>query len=510
MDRLKPFTIIPDPEYRLPGYKSTRVARSLASFRAGTGFLTFNCNNVRQHLNVQRMIQLFATGESPLLVGANMTSEDILIQTSVSHELRHFHDCLLSFTFFEALRRKLLLNVNSVKLFKHLPREQDAHLPAGLLDWIMTDEDQRLQRKAQWREFYGTEVRLRNIPYFSDERLEEQTRPPKSTEGLFLACARGAVSIRTLLTTDYRDKSGARFSAMDVYELSAISTQLLSITDRFGVHPASDIYWNVFHDTYYDRVLDVIDDLITEDGNKIISGTDVLILASAMSLWAICAEPPEPALQLEKACPAVRFLQLKLKLLQDRSGVKDALGNADYLLEYFDNLMESEATCNRISASTTFFKKWTSEIEAQAGSTEPNSPMFLSLQYWKELLYMRDELQRAAFDDLFFYLRGTYESTKVFGLTLPPIIFNSAGYDFQNLKDYEGEDGVEAANVTQQMWRESDRINRIRDATEWVHVHEAVFDKVYLDNEASSSVHHSMLMQVVRAVTGSDIVRLPV
>ncbi len=508
-DRLKPLTIIPDPEYRLPGYQSTRVARSLASFRAGTGFLTFNCNNVREHLNVQRMIQLFATGESPLLVGESMTSEDILVQTSVSHELRHFHDSLLSFTFFEALRRKLLLNVNSVELFKNLPRQQNAYLPAGLLDWIMTDEETRIQRKAQLEEFYGREMKIREVPYFSDDQLEQQVRPSATTDGLFLACSRGAVSVRTLLTTGYTDSAGERFTAMDIYELSAISTQLLSITDRFGVHTGSDIYWNIFHKTYYDKVLDVIDDLLVHDGNKLISGTDVLILASAMSMWAICAEPPDPGPELHRACPAIRFLQLKVKLLQDKPSLKEALGNADYLLEYFDKLMDAKPTSERVSASTAYFMQWTSEIEAQAATRE-NKPLSLSLQYWQELLHMRDELHRAAFGDLFFYLRGAYESTKVFGLTLPPIIFNASGYDFDKLEDCEA-NVAERAEAVQRMWRVSDRINGIRDATEWVHLHEAVFDKVYFDNEASSSeVHHSFLMQAVRAVTGSEIVRLPV
>ena len=449
------------------------------------------------------MLQLFATGKSPLLVGEAMTSEDILVQTSVSHELRHFHDSLLSFTFFEALRRKLLLNVNSVELFKYLPRQQGAYLPAGLLDWIMTDEETRLQRKAQLEEFCGKELKIRDVSYFSDDQLEEQVRPSATIDGLQLLCARGAVSIRTLLSTGYTDSAGERFDAMDIYELSAISTQLLSITDRFGVNTASDIYWNIFHKTYYDRVLDLIDDLLAHDGNKLIRGTDVLILASAMSMWAICAEPPNPGLEIHRACPAIRFLQLKAKLLQDKPSLKEALANADYLLEYFDKIMEAKPTSERVSASTAYFMQWTSEMVAQAAKSE-NNALSLSLQYWQEVLHMREELHRAAFGDLLFYLRGSYESTKFFGLTLPPIIFNASGYDFEKLEDRE------PAEAVQRMWRVSDRINSIRDATEWVHFHEAVFDKVYFDSEASNSeVHHSLLMQAVRAVTGSDIVRLP-
>lgn len=504
-----PLSIIPDFETLPPGYESVPVAMSLGEFRLGPGIVTLDCLTMRQYLNVQRMLQLYAEGYSPLLTGRGITSEDILFQTGVSHELRHCHDCLLSFSFLEATRRKLFLASNMVSTFGAFRGEDDHRLfPVPLMDWMMADDEARDAAMEPLRVFYeGVDLSIFDLPHFSLARLKDLTEDPDPLRNGLLACVRAAFSIDLLFN---REPLESGPSPSDIFELSAVSTQFLTITDRFGFRTAEDIFRTSFVGTYYDHVLDLMAQFLHGNRERRIAGPDALMLASAMSLTAICSAPPAFPTD-PRACPSVRFARLWALMLERRSEVLKRLHNIEDLLSFFDDLLKEPSLKERVAQGTDYFERVTQEAKSRWEEIPPHHPATTVMRYWEELLFMRKELHRVALDDVYFHLRGAYESARANQLVLPPIIVNYIDLDPQSYAD----DPL-ASKFTKQLqgreviFRVSDRMNVLKDEIHFVEEVDMLVMKIFFDIDLTRSDNRRRsLHHAVRTLLGRRWIALP-
>jgi hypothetical protein len=502
MTCVAPPIIIPDYEFKLPGYESIQVKSALGSFHPGPGILTFDCKTIQQYLNVQRMMQLYLTGDSPLLLGAGLNSEDILVQTSVSHELRHFHDWLLSFSYLEAARRRLFLGANALEMFRYLPRDDTNSLfPVPLVDWVLLDERARREKVHAMKNFYdNVEFKICDVPHFSIARLEDISLDSDTLRNGFLTCTRAALSIRMLLN-GYSKPGYLR--PFDVFELSAVATQFLTIFDRFGYQTALDIYHTSIRNTYYDEVFAPFDELVIMDEETLASGTNFLLLASAMALWAICSGPEGGPMAVE-ACPSIRFAKLREKLLEDGRTLKGKLRDIEELMSYFDALFDEAPITERVARGTDYFKRITREATPQVAGVSPRHPTAMTLRYWQELLSLREELHRHAFENLYFHIRGAFESTRTHGLTLPPIVVNCTELDPACFADDPLADEF-AGNLAgrETMFRLSDRINALKDEVTLVHEADLISSKIFFDQDFThSESRRAALNNAVSTIVG--------
>ncbi|MCD9816651.1 hypothetical protein [Bradyrhizobium japonicum] len=495
MNKLPPISIIPDTEFRFPGYKSVPVKTALGSFHPGPGVLSFNCKSMRQQLNVQRMMQLYYTGKSPLLTQPGMTSEDIMQQTGVGHELRHFHDWLLSFSYFDAARRRLNLGSNTLLALRELSERQDAYIPLPLLDWITADRTTREAKTAELCDFYNVQsFQLYELPHFTMDRLEDPSSEADYLSELLLISSRAAVAVKALL---YGYPQYLR--PFDVFELSAVATQLLTIIDRFGVHTAHDIYQTSFASTYYDRVINPIDELLDMDSADGIKGTDVLLLASAMCLWAICAEPKAHPMS-PQACPAVRFSTLRSKLLDAKQELKRKCHDIEGLIRYFDRLMGEPALSERIELGTQHFKEEALKTEEGIARYPSRHPYQMTLRYYKKLISLREQLHSKVFEDIYFHVRGAYESDRAYGLTLPAVVINTTNLSAEELATDLGQ-----LLGSETMFRFSDDMNDLKDEINVVHEADRLASKIWFDQDLSlSEAGRNSIMDGIEKLSGGQ------
>ncbi|AZO34806.1 MAG: hypothetical protein EOS76_04660 [Mesorhizobium sp.] len=484
------------------------VRSALGSFHPGPGTLSFRSKTKGQYLNLHRMLQLYETGKSPHLFGAGLTSEDILTQTSVGHELRHFHDWLLSFSYLEAARRRLFLGVNAFETLRHFPRFPGGLFPLPLLDWAITDPNKRQVKIEELDDFFGAgKLKICDIPYFSLPRLQDLSSYSDSLTNGFLVCTRAALSIRMLLNGFLPP---GHLSPSDVFELSAVATQLLTIIDRFGSRTGQDIYERNILNTPYDRVLDPIDALVMRGGEGDISGPAVLLLASAMALWAICSGPPSAGPMDPETCPSLRFAKLRAKLLDKKDDLEGRIHSSDGLIAYFDGLMCEKPIADRVALATAYFKTVTREMEAQACHFPSGHPMVMTLRYWQELLSIREELHDVVFKDLTMHMRGAYESKYAYKLTLPAIMIDGTEIELDDLFDDPLSESF-FANVVgkERIVRLSDRMNLLEKEIGFVNIADMVISKIFFDQDfALSQASKARLSDAVESVVGHQCISL--
>ncbi|TCM76588.1 hypothetical protein [Rhizobium sp. BK068] len=502
-----PFTIIPDFENLPPGFKSVRFAAPLGEFRPGPGIVTVECLTMRQYLNVQRMLQFYAEGSSPLLSGAGISSEDILFQTGVGHELRHVHDCLLSFSYLEATRRKMLLGLNlRVFLDAFKCAEGGGLLPIPLMDWVMTAEPVRAETLRSLREFYADEnLKICDLPYFPLKRLEDLAGDPDQLRDAVLVCVRGAFSIELLLN---REPLRGFPSPAEIFELSATAVQFLTIIDRFGFRVAEDIFRTNFTGTSYDRALDLMTGILHGDGDQRIFGPDALVLTSAMCLSAICAGPPEAATH-PSACPSLRFAKLYVLARKNRPEVRSRLNDVESLIQYFDELLGEPPLAERLEASTLYFEKVTSDMK-QSEALETDPAYGAVIRYWEELLSMRKQLQEAVLDQLYFHLRGGFESQLAKNLVIPPIVINCTRLDPASYADDpRGADFAERIQGKEVMFCVSDRMNALKREIHFVEKADVIAMKIFFDVDVTQSVERRQGLKTgIRELVGRGVISL--
>jgi hypothetical protein len=503
-----PFTIIPDFENLPPGFKFVQFAAPLGEFRPGPGIVTVECLTMRQYLNVQRMLQLYLEGSSPLLSGAGISSEDILFQTGVGHELRHVHDCLLSFSYLEATRRKMLLGLNLRVFLDALKRvEGGGLLPIPLMDWAMADEPVRAETLRSLREFYGDEsLSICDLPYFPLKRLEDLAGDPDRLCDAVLVCVRGAFSIELLLN---REPLRGFPSPAEIFELSATAVQFLTIIDRFGFRAAEDIFRKNFAGTSYDRALDLTTGILHGDGDEErIFGPDALVLTSAMCFSAICAGPPEAPTH-PSACPSLRFAKLYVLAKKNRPEVQSRLHDVESLIHYFDELLGEPPLAERLEASTLYFEKVTSDMR-QFAARETDPACGAVLRYWEELLSMRKQLQEAVLDQLYFHLRGGFESQLAKDLVIPPVVVNCTKLDPASYADDpRGGEFAEQLQGREVMFCISDRMSALRQEIHFVEKADVIATKIFFDVDVTQSDERRQgLNSGLRELVGRGLISL--
>jgi hypothetical protein len=504
-----PIIIVPDNSFRIADYTSVSVKMALGTFYPGTAQLSFPCSSLREYLCIFRMLAFLYKGEHPGLIMPGLTSADVLLQTSVTHELRHFHDSLLSFSLFEVLRRKLFMLVNMHEAFRvRAPGDPGQLMPVPLVQWLMLPMPERQKTTERLREFFGSpELSFCELPSFTQSEIMDRHVDRQHKDAAMLACSRAGVSIRTLLRGYYPRSFG--LAAADVYELSAIAIQLLTIIDRFGIHIFQDIYSQCIVSSKWNDTLQQVEGVFDKLAPlpPLMRIPNALMLTAAMAFWAICAAPSD-ANESESVCPAARFEALRKKLLHGDTKISVLhLEQPEELLATFDRIMgEPIDTRGRVELATRSFTAFTEEVETLTKSWTVLPYQNFVLGYWKELVQIRKDLTGKAFDHLYLYLRGYFQHRYAYELTLPPVVIDGTRYSNPSA-DADERAMMKHVAGRRTTFRLADRINAHREALDWISAADGICSKLMFD-ETPLLYTPEEIEAGIRHVTGHRPIRL--
>ena len=179
-------------------------------------------------------------------------TRSLLARTTVEHELRHYHDFLLSTTFIDVFRRKIQMSANFSSLIPILRSASQSKIVYPFVGWQELDDDRRQARLSSLCAFYGFQRNeFYEIPVFSLEQLDSE--PSNTVEGLWHVMLRDALSIQRIIS-GLTENLHEYFSPAEVYEVGAVATQFRAMVQLVGSARAYDVYEKTILKSYYGRL----------------------------------------------------------------------------------------------------------------------------------------------------------------------------------------------------------------------------------------------------------------
>lgn len=244
----------------------------------------------------------FITASTPLLPGDDVADEEVFeaiaLTSTLSHEVRHFHDFLLTPNSAHLFRLRTQGLFNLLGALRNLPDSDADCLPVPVLAWCSLDEAKRdSELRFFGRRSDGTSRVPLPLPMISDWSVPNDAGGPATLEMLLRAAAVTENRIHDFTYNRGTDTRGFSFQPWQIYELSAVLTQLQDIFTTYGVEEMNFfLRFLQERQSPYSTVLLFAKPL-----------TDNMRLLSWITFWSLLGSYQKDDW---KACPTHRFLRL--------------------------------------------------------------------------------------------------------------------------------------------------------------------------------------------------------
>jgi hypothetical protein len=277
----------------------------------------------------------FLTSEAPPS-GEPSSLQEIATKSVLDHEIRHYHDFLISPYSSQLFRMRLQALVNGVQALNRMPQLEANCLPAPLSRWLVMGEAERAAQLEDWRVFTQSsgcpEWRPVVVPFRSGEALltdlppmiaDIRRLPVQQQFDLYLEVAvRGYLRIEQI-TQGFGDTARhPELRPCNVYEATALTAQIVSIYQSQGLLPAVQfikylLESNLGYALLWQRFLQMALLLEKQRHPGIDEGMlvfNALPSIMVMGVWCLLGNYQ---LESTKACPTVRFENLLLHLVEN-------------------------------------------------------------------------------------------------------------------------------------------------------------------------------------------------
>lgn len=254
------------------------------------------------------------------------------IRSVIEHEVRHYHDFLLSPYGSVVYRSKLQAAVAGESILHLLREAPGGWLPIPLGTWAKLPQDERTAYEAEWRDALAgaaTPFRLVDIPFVPDDSTGGlKPGPLRAADGgtdlatLLRLAGRGHAKVRELTGGIIGLPGGSELQPHNFFEVLGLATQMQAIWNAQGA-AAADIFLRFLMDSElsYARLWRRTLALAHRLGP--VEGLGVLDQGSMIACWCILGNYAADGV---KAAPNLRF-----ELLEDRAlaGAPDVAFAAD-------------------------------------------------------------------------------------------------------------------------------------------------------------------------------------
>lgn len=396
----------------------------VGAFRSENAAVTLHCNSLDDFSFAISNLNQVCTGHPQLVT--NPTAHQLLTRTCLQHELRHYHDFLVSFCGFEILRRKVQLAANAYHYFRYFDWSAVDYFPFPLHDWALAPQTSRKEFRAWLERYYGLNLERVYDPgtvaiedlkstVMSDYEADEST-------GSLRVLLRDAATVLGLHNDRVPERHGD-LSAQDVYEIGGIARQMLGLFDLVGVDSAIELTRATLRDGYYGRCLNMFATLLRGMGVR-----DILRFQMSIATYCIAAEPPigtEPL--FFEPSPCYRLLRLVSHLEGKGSEVRRRMGDLEILVDYFASLLNEPPMLERIEASNDWFGKRCDEMASIVSAIASHRNAQLDqelLRFLSVCLELRKRFFVALSDSQAAWLEGEFEGRRAPAIDMPPVILD--------------------------------------------------------------------------------------
>jgi hypothetical protein len=272
---------------------------------------------------------------------------EVALRSVLEHEVRHYHDFLISSYGGLLFRSRLTAAINAAAVLGCIRKLPGGFVPVPIGAWALLDEGRRAVQKEEWRDFLSIDAKsfqLVDIPHLSADDL---TRPDFGVK--VIAEMEESTLLRTTLSylvRGYRAISRltsgavepALFAPCNIYEVSALAAQIQSIWNGQG-GSAPQIFldelgrstsWRARLWRYFWQLEDSLGNRIRAAGRK--PEVAVIDQIAAMCCWCFLGNYEA---QGEAASPSLRLSWLSAHL-QSAGSVADSAHDVAAAWDHWD------------------------------------------------------------------------------------------------------------------------------------------------------------------------------
>jgi hypothetical protein len=283
--------------------------------------------------------EVLSIGNEALDRGTEQAFETFSIGTVLTHELRHFHDFMLSPFGNRILRLRVLAAINGSQIIGRI-LNKEREIPVPLTKWKRLSNTEQTRLTTEWEELLGRSVNFRFTP--DDTNFSEVEKAYNRIKDLVIG---------------HQNSTPMPYSPAHIFEASAIAVQIVNVFNVFGIAHA-DLFSNYLLSnaalqqyTFAVRVW---------QGLSNISGTNFDInLLSAAVVWSILGNYE---IDGWNACPTYRFARLFSMLRNEGLPTNDP--SVPYLFDYWSQRLRTCPIAKAINDTTARNEKLIERLRA--------------------------------------------------------------------------------------------------------------------------------------------------
>ena len=266
--------------------------------------------------------QVLQIGNKALRGSTEEAFEIFSIGTVLIHEMRHFHDFMLSPYGNHILRLRVLAAVNGLPLIAHMGSTVK-EIPVPITKWGQLSEADKLIFSGEWQRLLGKDINIKlavdKIAFAEVEKAYDKIKdfviaPPVSTQ--------------------------IPYHPHHIFEASAIAVQINNVFNVFGI-PHADLFANYLLSSdvtrQYTLALRAWQALTDATGDLL----DIRLLSAAV-VWSILGNYETTGWS---ACPTVRFAKLVVFLSQE--GLPDGNTSIPQLFDYWSQRLDTSSSVKK-------------------------------------------------------------------------------------------------------------------------------------------------------------------
>jgi hypothetical protein len=280
----------------------------------------------------------------------------IAIRSVIEHEMRHYHDFLLSPYSSSVFRLRLQGLVNGSQAVHMLKRLSGNCCPAPITRWMTLDDSARQAQLRDWRELIdppgNSDWQPVTLPVVAPDELLPDAAPgfvkvnTRSIDQQFQFFVRTAVMgyerIRQIVDGFSDAQAHPELRPCNVYEATALTTQLCAIYQSQGLIQALQLVNFLFDSNLgYARLWETFMQLALlleqhrhpgEEKARLLFAA--LPTVMVLSVWCLLGSF---RLEGKDACPTLRFMRLASHLLDDHTDHRNRSASVADMWDYWDS-----------------------------------------------------------------------------------------------------------------------------------------------------------------------------